>query len=220
MSTKIFLRAVACSLVVFLFGTLIYAVWLARAKRVEMDGLFYFLVSEEEHVEACAELVKLDGGAGYLLREGDTEYVAFSVYERQADCERVCNRLQSQGERAKTVEIGVKSLLFKGKQRQNADMYLGALRTLKSYVFLLGDCIARLEEQCTQEGCKRLLEILQRQLRHAGKLYESYEEYARVCEQSAEELGKLTQAIVYAKDLRYLRCWQAERYVRLCEQFS
>ncbi len=220
MSTKFLLRAIALLLVCCLSGVLFYTAWISRAKRVDVNGLFYFLVSEEKHIEASTELVKLDGGAGYLLRKDEKEYVALSVYEREEDCETVRKRLQSQGESAKTVRLGASSLLFKGKQKANSDMYLGALRTLKSYIFLLGECITRLEKQLTQESCKRLLSTLQNQLIYAGREYEKYEKYAAVCLQSAKELEKIGAGIIYAKDLRYLRCWQAEQYARLCKQFK
>jgi hypothetical protein len=87
-------------------------------------------------------------------------------------------------------------------------------------MLLLEDCIGRLESGMTQEACKRILRVIERQFIYSKWRYNVYPSFAKVCSQSGESLREICAQTVYLKDLRYLLCWQAEKYVELCEAFS
>ncbi len=198
---------------------LCYALTLCFFKRVDMGATFYFLTAEEEHVEAGAEFVKLEGGAGYLLEVDGEEYVALSVYDAEEEGERVRENLLKTGKKTKLVKAGVERLYFRGKERKNANLYVNALRLFQQYISVLSGYIDRLEEGLTQERCKELLRLLERQYARAEEDYAEYAAYAQTCRHTREELARAVEKTVYLKDLRYLLCWQAERYLQLCAAF-
>ncbi len=198
----------------------VYITRLSSAKIIDCGKRYYFLVSTEQKVEVGAEFIRLDGGAGYLLSHNGKEYVALSVYTSVTDGKSVQAHLQAQGKETLLLSVGGGRLYFKGAQKQNSTAYVNALRILESYISVLNECITRLEKGSTQESCKRLLYTLQRQFTHAAKLYGEYGECAAVFRASAERLKEISTKTVYLKDLRYLLCWQVERYVGLCQAFT
>ncbi len=164
------------------------------------------------------EFIKLDGGAGYLLEADGVQYVALSVYLNEADGLAVQAGLKES--ETKLIRRGVGSLYFKGKDKQKSALYLNALRTLEGYIRVLEECVSRLEKGSTQESCKRLLKILERQFAFAAGEYESYPAFSRLCGNWASSLAKLGEDTVYGKDLRFLLCRLAEGYLQLCAAFS
>ncbi len=164
-----------------------------------------------------AEFTKLEGGAGYLLTEKDGQYVALSVYLTEGDGLAVQAGLEEGSTRL--LRKGISSLYFKGKDKKKSALYRNALRILEGYICVLEECISRLEKGATQESCKRILQILRRQFVFAEKEYAEYPAFSLSCGEWAKELEKIDEETVYAKDLRYLLCWQAERYLQLCEDF-
>ena len=209
--------AVCVVLVCFSIG---YASLLARIKSVEINASFYFLVSDDTRVEAGAEFVKLEGGAGYLLENEGAQYVAFSVFLDRESGQTVEKRLTAKGEAVSLLRKSKQTLYFKGKEKKNASLYVNALKILKSYIFLLNECITKLQDGMTQEACKRILNTLAGQLFYASQAYGKYVDLSKVYLMSGEFLQEICEGVVFARDLRYLLCWQAEKYVELCETFS
>ena len=221
MSAEFFYRKLLIALcAVALFFTAIpcvYAGIISHAESVDIATDFYFLVSDDVQVEAGAEFARLEGGAGYLLEHGKGEYVALSVYFDKADGLAVQNRLE---EDTLLLHKGVKRLYFKGKTKKKSTLYVHAIRTFEGYISVLNECISRLEKGMTQESCKRLLKLLERQFKHAQTVFGGYEAFQKVCAESQKELADICEETVYLKDLRYLLCWQAEKYVELCAAFA
>ncbi len=220
MSAKVFnkLKGLACAFAagVVSFG-FFYSVQLARVQEVELQRSFYFLVSTDSRIEVSAEFIKLDGGAGYLLTEGKARYVALSVYLDKEEGLTVREELD-EGQTT-LVHKGVSTLYFKGKDKKKSTLYLNALRTLEGYMYILNECISRLEKGTTQESCKRILSILQRQFAFAQEEYKGYPAFSKSCEEWSGRLATLCAETIYVSDLRYLLCEQAEGYLRLCEEF-
>ena len=99
-------------------------------------------------------------------------------------------------------------------------MYLSALKLLKSYIELLDNCVIGLERGMTQEACKRILKILEKQFSYSQNVYKSYPSFKKICKTSAMELQRIFGDTVYVKDLRYLLCYQADAFSKLCSAFS
>ncbi len=196
---------------------LVYAWWIGRMQTVEINTNFYFLVSQNTHVETSTELVKLDGGAGYLLKDLDCEYVAFSVYRSREEGEIAQKNLTDKGANAILLQKGAQRLAFRGVDKIKMDAYISALNTFNAYMGVLDECIYRLERGMTQEAGKRLLGILKRQYQGAEKSFAEYVKFADICQQSTEWIKRFCTDVLYTKDLRYLQCWQAEQYLALCE---
>lgn len=199
------------------FGCLWYAYSLFTIKRVIYYDSFYFLVSENMHLEVSAELVKWQGGAGYFLEEDGKAYVAYTVFSKEENGKIIQKNLK---EKTLLLQKRVDALYFKGRKKKKANMYISALKLFKSYILLLENCINRLGNGMTQEACKRILNTLVSQFRYAAKEYAEYAAFAKLCVQSGEELEISCQDKVYVKDLRYLLCWQVEEYMGLCNAFS
>ncbi len=225
MSTKFFNKKKTLFLsfvfsICVVIATFFYSIFLAQAKGVEFGKTFYFLVTEDKKVEVGAEFAKLDGGAGYLLDDGNREYVALSVYLSREEGEDVRKILETTGRTTSIIEKGGKKMYFKGKDKKLSSFYIDALKLLENYLEILNDCIERLEKGMTQEQCKKTLSILEKQYLFNQSQYGDYEKYASVCNKSAEKLREIRENTVYLTDLRYLLCWQAEKYVGLCSAFS
>ncbi len=104
----------------------VYAWFLSRAKEVEIMTGFFYLVREETNVEVGIEFVKLEGGAGYLLRQNGQDYVVLSVYLNEKDGIAVQTNLSGDKE-TQLVYVGVDTLYFKTqREKKNATVYTGA----------------------------------------------------------------------------------------------
>ncbi len=206
----------------FVTTVFIYAVFLSGAKSVWIGKNFYFLVSENEHVEAGALDVKLDGGAGYLFHYKGKEYVVWSVYFNGEDGKTVQASTSANGKATSLLEVGVERLYFKScKEKKNASLYQDALACLYNCMEVLGLEIERLDNGATQRSSVETLKILLTQLRYLSKRYEgNFCAYADVCIQAGEYLETLIEDIVYTKDLRYLLCDLSSKYIKLSSFFS
>ncbi len=222
MSAKSFImKKMACiAAILITLGGVFYAFALTKAQAVPIDGYFYFLVSAEENVEAVAELARLDGGAGYLLEEGENRYVALAVYKREQEGEEMQKSLEKSGRETLLLKRGQDTLYFKGKNKERSVLYRSALALWAGWSSVLSECISRLEKGMTQESCKRILAILKRQFAYGQSAYAEYSEFALLCGQSEQAITQIYSGTIYVRDLRYLFCWQAEKYVELCSAFS
>lgn len=210
------------SAVFFTLFCCIYAFFLSQAKVVAFSVSFYYLVSENTHIEAGAEFIKLEGGAGYLLCYEQKEYAVLSVYLHKADGVAVQTSLSKIGKNTRILCVKRQKLYFKTqKEKQNAGIYIGALQTLYGCAQVLNECIERLENGITQEGCKRILTPLESQFSYLSKEYEeSYPSFAKMCKQTAEDLFLKGQDIVFIKDLRYLLCEICVALENMASEFS
>lgn len=221
MFTEFFYRKIVGSISLTIVAICIcYAFSLSRVKCVDFYGRVYYLVSENTKIEASTEFVRWEGGAGYLLENEGVEHVALSVFLDKSSAEKVQKRLEESGEKIVLVAKGKEKLYFKGKEKRIAGKYVSALKLLKTYILLLEDCIAKLENGMTQERCKQILKTLEKQFAYLQVNYFDYKDFADACAQFKESLRCLSEDTVYLKDLRYLLCWQTEKYVKLCEAFS
>ena len=205
-----------CGTLVCFFCVFVYT--LATVKAVDINANFYFLAVTDPHVEVGAEFAKLQGGAGYVLRRNNFDYAILSVYLNEKEAIAIQNNLQKN---TLLLEITAPNLYFKGNQKKKSHIYEGALKTFYTKLVVLNEYIKKLDKGMTQENCKRLLARLERMYEYGAEEYKTaYSEYAEICRVSAKELSNVRQGIVYVKDLRYLLCEQAEKYITLCERFS
>lgn len=225
MSTDNFLKRISFFIVgaIFIIASAfacMYAGVLASAQKVDVYDCFYFLVTDDTKIEAGAEFAKLDGGAGYLLAHNGAEYVTLSVYLEESEGLFVQEALQKTGRNTTLITKEVQTLYFQGSEKKKSALYISGLKTFKSYINLLNETMKRLDEGLSQESCKALLKTQYKQYNHAEKQYCEYKALSNVFEKSAEQLFVILDGVVYLKDLRYLLCWQAEKYIMLCSQFS
>lgn len=207
---------------VFVCGVFIYTFILSQTKIVDVNVWFYFLVSEDTRVEAGAEFIKLDGGAGYLLRNNGKDYVVLSVYLEENDGEMVREALAKQGKATRVLSVGIQRLYLKlSKDKKKANIYARAFHCLQSYMKVLTEAASNLEKGGTQEACKRMIQPLIRQLLFLSEQYqELYPAFAKLCRGTADSLAQISNETVYVKDLRYLLCEWAEKTVILATKFS
>ncbi len=199
----------------------LYALFLNRAKAVEIKTGFFYLVREETNVEVGAEFVKLEGGAGYLLRQNGKDYVVLSVYLQEKDALAVQANL-SDGEETQLLYAGVDTLYFKGeREKKNAAIFVGALEILREYMGVFDGAIGLLEDGRTQERVKRLLLPLSRQLFYLSREYaESYPDFSSVCQRYAKRIEEYCAEILFVGDLRYELCSLTADYLALAGAFS
>ncbi len=207
--------------VLFTVFVMLYSVMLSQTRVVDVRTAFYFLVSEETHVEAGAEFVKLEGGAGYLLSCDGKGYAVFSVYLKEEDGLAVQAALSESGKAAQLLPIFIDCLFFKGADRKKENIYLSALNCLKEYAQVFAACASHLEKGIPQERIKRILLPAQNQLKALSKSYKkTFAAFSKLCKRLSEQLVAYNSNILYARDLRYLLCSTAVGYLELCETFA
>ena len=188
---------------------------------MSLNACFYFLAIDEMHVEAGAELVKLEGGAGYVLCLDKKEYAITSVYLKEREGESVRAAMLQYGKAVRLLSIRIDNLYFKGKEKKREKVYISALNILKGYISLMQECVELLDCGATQESIKRILLVLRKQMLYTAKKYDKeYTTFARICRQSAGDIAIIENEIIYASDLRYLSCQMADGYLTLCKQFA
>lgn len=197
-----------------------YSVFLSQTKVVSVRETFYLLVAEELHVEAGAEFVKLEGGAGYLLYLDGKEYLLMSVYLKESEGESVRVALTGMGRAVRLLSVSVRNLYFKGGEKRKANMYVGALNILKGYLSVVGECVSRLDNGATQESIQRILTPMRSQWLYLSNAYKvKYPSFSNLCDSLVSELYGIENEIIYARDLRYLSCGMVDGYLRLCNEF-
>ena len=223
MTTDFFIKrrwlyCVAACLFTMIFSITAYAWGVARAQFVVVGKSFYFLVSADTHIQSATHATRLDGGAGYLLTDGESQYTAYSVYLTVDIARTVQAGMQ---EDVLLVEKRVDYLAFRRKYKENADVYQGALNALYGCIGVLTQTISRLENGETQESCKRILQILGRQFGYMSRRYQTiYPAFAAVCKDLQSGVNAMREQVVFCKDLRYLLCLACDEYVRLASVFS
>lgn len=218
---KIIKRCIAILTVCFNLFCFGYAQFLSQVKTVEIQKGFFYLVREETNVEVGIEFVKLEGGAGYLLRQNGKEYVVLSAYLKEKDGLAVQANMLN-GEDTHLLYIGVDTLYFKtNKEKKNADVYIGALQTFFEYMEVFDRAISLLENGATQESVKRILLPLSRQFDYLSEEYAKfYLDFADVSHYFAEIIDRYCAEILFVGDLRYVLCLMTEEYLMLASAFS
>ena len=196
-----------------------YAVMINYAAATWIGKSFYFLVSENTHLEVSIHETRLDGGAGYLFDFGGEEYVAWSVYFKEEDGIAVQAGIS---ERTRLLKVDISHLYFKtrlDKLRRNE--IEGALNSFYGCIDVLAQGLAKLDQGLTQEACKRVLSLLNKEYAYMGEIYrESYPQFSEVCASMHSALTELLTKTIYGKDLRYLLCGACDAYIRLATAFT
>ncbi len=220
---QIFALAGVLSAAVVLSGVF-YAHALTKTQVVDLTRTFYFLVSEEENAPASAENIYLDGGAGYVMSRGKTDYAVISCYFNETDAKTVKNNLDRKKIASSVIaESGGKLYLKKRSEKLRAEQLAGCFRTLDSCISLLYDIANGAERGTyTQQALKRSLSAVKGVLsclseENRGGIFTDIS----VCAAKAsEKIGEFSRGIIYAKDVRYVQVYLSDSYLRLASDFS
>ena len=219
---KNFLRVLASGIcIVFVLLSIGYSLFLTQILCVPVYKNFYVLATETMHIEASAEFIKLEGGAGYVLYLDKREYVVMSIYLKKEEGEAVYASITDLKENVQLLHISIANLYFKGNTRKKVNFYLSALRKLESYLLVLNNCVSLLESGATQESIKRILLPTCKQISYLSQSQiEEYPAYAQLCKQIGEALFNIENRVVHTRDLRYISCELLDGYLRLFQQFK
>lgn len=207
--------------ILFTAACLVYALFLSNVKTIEIRAGFFYLVRDEVNVAAGVEFVKLEGGAGYLLRSDHQDYVVLSVYFQERDALAVQTGI-TQGKPTQILYKGVDTLCFKTKtEKKNATVYTGALGVFYSCMQVFDRAIGQLEDGATQERVKGVFAPLSRQFAYLSKEYAKiYPDFSTVCYQYAQRIENYDAKILFVGDLRYDLCEMTGDYLALAQVFS
>ena len=219
---KIFKASGIVCLFAFILSTLSYGSLLQSATRVYLQSAFYYLALDTSHVEVGAYDVYNDGGAGYLLADGERECIVYSVYFSQTEADKVLKALSSQGKQVLLLKKSTPTLCFVTyTEKAFSQVAVGALNSYFGCIQVLSQEISRLDKGATQQSSKQVLQTRERHLAYLGAAYkEEYPTFSTQCVISAEEVGGILKGIVYTNDLRFLLCEWVERYLFLASDFS
>ena len=220
---KAFILAGILSIATVISG-FFYAHALIGAVKVNVGESFYFLISEEENVAASAEEVYLDGGAGYVMSRGRTNYAVYSCYFTETDAKTVRNNLNDKDIPASVIEESVSVLYLKKRsEKQNAEKLSGCFSTLSSCIHLLYDMANKAEAgEYTQQTLRRTLSSVGGVLsclaeENSGGIFTDISACAAQASLMSEEIIRGT---IYAKDIRYLQVYLCDSYLLLASEFS
>lgn len=197
----------------------LYAGYLRRAERVWHGRSFYFLVSTNMHTEAATQALRLDGGAGYAFSYVGQGYVAWAVYLKESDGLAV---QASMLENADLLTVSIPYLYLKTRaEKSKRSIIEGALNSFYGCIEVLSRCIVKLDEGGTQERCRQILTVLNRQFSHLEDVYrEGYAKFSKVCAEIGKAITGLVKDTIFSKDLRYLLCSACEAYIELTSAFT
>ena len=203
----------------FIGACMCYAVMVNYASLVWIGKSFYFLVSQNMHLEASCHTTRLDGGAGYLLDYEGVSYVAWSVYFNEVDGLTVQSGLASA---THLLKLDVSYLSFKTRaDKKKKTVALGALNSFYGCIDVLSQGIEMLDQGLTQQACARLLSLLSRTYTYMRETYrESYPQLSKACDGLQTALANMLTRTIYGKDLRYLLCSACDAYIRLTSVFT
>ena len=203
--------------IVFMFGVLYIIGTTFCAASLETEKVFYFLTSTSSHIQASTHNAQYLGGAGFILKNDQREYVTYAVYTEESLAKQAYKSLKEQEEEICVLTIRAKNARILSKnQKKHATVYESALCCLSAHIQLLNDEISRLESGATQESTKRFLDIQMKQFSYMEKTYQKqFAAFATVCQESLTLMKEMHSTIVYVKDMRYLLCFLCQNYVDL-----
>ena len=198
---------------------LAYALMLNYANSVWIGKSFYFLVTENAHIDASTHEIRLDGGAGYLLEYEGSTYVAWAVYFNEEDGDSVQAGLTSP---TRLLKFDVSYLSFKTRNtKKKKDVIKDALNSFYGCIDVLGQVIERLDQGLTQQACGRILNTLKREYVYMYNAYqEAYPQFSQACKNMQSAIECILSKTIYGKDLRYLLCSACDAYIRLASVFT
>lgn len=198
--------------------SLICAVIINNAYVYKHERNFYFLVSENPHLQVSGFEIQMENGAGYLVESGDDKYIALSVYLRESDGNKALESASERFDDLKVLSIGSANLYFKNRtEKREATSIINGLNTLLGGIRALNNEITRLEKGATQESSKRVLTDVAKPLGYLGTENEYFQSAGAI---AVDTINKSIADIVYLKDLRYLLCQLCMEYTRICSKFS
>lgn len=206
----------------FTCAVCVYAGYIQNATVVNETRCFYFVVSERENVEVGAHFADHQGGVGRLFSYNDRSYAVFSVYSVLKNGESARTSLTEAGETTALLEIPVGDLYFKTReQKRNAPLVRGAFDCLYQNIRVMEQTVTLLDNGGTQEECKRLLSIMEKQFSYMAKQYKTrFASMSSFCSVRASALQKLEDGILQSKDLRAEMYETCTGYLRLRAEFS
>ncbi len=204
-------------LAVLLIASIIFSTKACKnAQILPYEVEIYYLVTEDVHVQAGAEFVRLEGGAGYLLENKGKEYVVLNVYFAQSDAKSVQDALSALGRKTQVISLSENTVKSRDKQGYlRLQKYIGALQSMYGCMNVFSQSIMLLEKGETQERVKEMLLKISAHLTYLSKIYGDYNRYAQVCVKTAENLTLYKNEILYVCDLRYILCDMAYEYMKL-----
>lgn len=196
-----------------------YALTFKYASVVWVGKSFYFVVSEDSHIEVGAYESRLDGGAGYLLEYEGSEYVAWSVYLKEETGIAVQANIDTA---TKLIKKEVSHLYFKSfEDKKRKRIVQSALNNFYGCIDILSQVLSRLDQGLTQGAVNGLLTTLQKQISYLGKNYQdAYPQFSKVCADVQASLEEIMNKAIYGKDLRYLLCGMCDAYIHLASIYT
>ena len=204
--------------IILVLACLAYANALQRAVVVQVKKEFSFVGKSFESIGVGSFETQQMGGAGYVLTGIDHSFVAVGVYTSNLDAERVASGLKNG---YSVMRVRANDLYFTtNKQKNNAQLYKGAFRSLDGCMQVLSQEIARLENGATQQSSKRILGELKGQFAYLSQTHEKvFPSFALVCNKAEKDLEELAQNIITTAKLRYLLCQWSADYCQLSREF-
>lgn len=203
---------------VFIGACLCYAGSLRTAKILPINTAFSFVAKQCDNVEVGSfETTQMGGAGSVIVLDGET-FVAVGVYNSINSAQSVANAL---GEEYVVRTITPNDLYFTGHtQKKNASAYISAFQSLDGCMQVLNQEIKRLEMGATQKSSQFIINNIRKQFAYLGERYcDIFPSFSAVCLQSADELERMANDIIYVQKLRRLLCDLSVEYCQLCTEF-
>jgi hypothetical protein len=227
MRTRFFYKRITAKLLgllsfCILLFCFVYAYILSNVQTYAVGKTFYFLVSSSNHIQASTHTAQNLGGAGFLLSDKDTDYVAYAAYTSQTEGAQAQRELNAIGQDVFLLPVTVETLYFKLPQDKNkSGKIIAFFSWLETQLDLLKQEIKLLERGITQQAVKRLLRSQERQFAYAKEQYApTLLAFSKVCTSAQWQINDMIKGIVYLKDMRFLHCYLTQAYVAAAETYA
>ncbi len=200
----------------------VYAYTLSAVQTYTLGKTFYFLVSPSKHIQASTHTAQNLGGAGFLLSDENTDYVAYAAYTSQTDGAQAQRELNAIGQDTLLLPVSVETLYFKLREdKKKSGEIIAFFSWLETQLDLLKQEIKLLERGITQQAVKRLLRSQERQFAYAKEKYAStLSAFSKVCTSAQLQISDMIKGIVYLKDMRFLHCYLTQAYVEIAKTYA
>lgn len=177
----------------------LYAYRLSETDCVTADFPFYYLTVEESGAEACAQMMRLEGGAGYFLDDKVVLAVYFTLYDAQSVREKVLSEYPD----ASILSCQAGEIYLEG---ETADTSLAAFGVFYRQLQELNGLATKLDNGWTQQRAKKYLDCLRDSMSTLQKTYAQVKGYTVLCDTAYTCLDEMRDDVLLSREIRYTVC--------------
>ena len=185
--------------------------------KLKFEKTYYFVYYRESDnalsASSLSQTAANYGGAGYILRYGDSYFVTFACYQKEDEAKKVCSNLKSRDLDCKILNVEIKEYKLGSRNaKNNQKLYLGNLNTFDSLSSLAYECANGLDTgEYSQNTAKQILSSITDSLKGLLKANENNCFTEGI--QSLIEECEGVSGYLLSKNMRYIQIALADKII-------